>query len=491
MHRAGPGGHESLSRDARIGTTVLGSFHVLRRLGGGSFGTAYLARQLGTERHAVVKIPHRHLMEESAGDARIRSRFAAELRASTRVHHPHIAVVYTAGDTDDGMPAIAMEYVPGPTLARQLAAGAPLQPAQASRLGVQLASALAAVHASGIIHRDVTPRNVIAGAAAGGRPRYVLVDFGIAKLDGLANRTLGVVGTPRYMAPEQMRGAAVPASDMFGLGAILWWALTGEEYLAHIRDLTGLMLHQLDRREPPDPRRLRPSLPAPVAELVSRLLHPAPEQRPSARELLAAWLRLTYHWDPALSAVRPAVAAATDPGAATAATDRDDATGATGDPDATGETISLDDVTGETIADGAPLLRRTFDTSEPLDPDAAPRALAGRRDPCDGAAGCARDSQPMHLPTTLERFLGVMPEWLADVQEAAQRSDGPAIVRVCTRIADSARLMGADQLARLGEILAGLAEDDILDQSSGFVREMAAEFRRWFRELLDARPSSL
>jgi eukaryotic-like serine/threonine-protein kinase len=174
------------SSSSRIGTTVLGSFHLLGELGGGSFAVAYLARQIGTERHAVVKIPHRHLMEQSDGGERIRSRFAAELRASTRVRHPHIAVVYTAGDAEDGVPAIAMEHVPGPVLAKQLAAEAPLPPREAGRLGCQIASALGAVHSAGIIHRDVTPRNIIASTDTEGDSRYVLLDFGIAKLDGLA-----------------------------------------------------------------------------------------------------------------------------------------------------------------------------------------------------------------------------------------------------------------------------------------------------------------
>jgi serine/threonine protein kinase len=480
MKRQPPGfqSHDTAAgpSSARVGATVLGSFHLLRELGNGSFAVAYLARQTGTERYAVVKIPHRFLMEESDRGDRIRSRFAAELRASTRVRHPNIAVVYTAGDTDDGMPAIAMEHVPGPVLAEQLALEAPLSPAEASRLGCQIASALGAVHSAGIIHRDVTPRNIIAGTDTDGDSRYVLLDFGIAKLDGLGNRTLGMVGTPRYMAPEQMRGRSVPQSDMFALGAILWWVLTAEKHMAGIEELTGLLSQQLDQREPPDPRQIRPSIPEPVARLVSRLLHPEPEQRPNARVFAEAWMRAMRDWD------RSSPSADAKPG-----------------------TRGRDDSTEVPIRDSAPLVPQTLDStadwqddaSEPGLPDGRDSAPDGRdsapdgRDSATDGLDAYRTGSNLQLPTTLERFLGVMPEWLHDLHEAAQCHDGPAIVRLCTRIADSARLMSADPLARLSEILAGLAQDGILDQSSGFVREIATEFQRWFRELLDSRQSSL
>jgi serine/threonine protein kinase len=444
---SGTGEPSAGSSDPRVGDTVLGSFHLQRRLAGGAFAVAYLARQLGTERYAVVKIPHLHLMDESEDAAHIRSRFAAELRASTRVSHPNIAVVYTAGDTADGVPAIAMEYVPGPMLARQLATAAPLSPAEAGRLGCQIASALGAVHAAGIIHRDVTPRNIIASSDAEGCSRHVLLDFGIAKLDGLANRTLGMVGTPRYMAPEQMRGRAVPQSDMFGLGAVLWWALTAREYLAETAGLAGVVLRQLQQREPPDPRELRPSLPAPVAELVSRLLHPDAEQRPDARTFAETWMRLTRDW----SESQPAAAVHASPDA--------------------GAARILDAGTGEAARGSTPVLPETLDST-----------------------GESLDGYPLRAqqqPMTLERFLGVMPEWLTDLQEAVLGQDSAAIVEVCDRIAGSARLMGADRLARHSDILAGLAEDEILDQASGFLREIQAEFQRWFRELLQSRQSSL
>lgn len=488
MNRTPPGfdarGLPAGRRGSHAGATVLGSFHLLREIGCGSFAVAYLARQLGTERHAVVKIPHRHLMEETDRGERIRSRFAAELRASTRVSHHNIAVVYTAGDIEDGLPAIAMEYVPGRMLARELASEAPLSPEEAGRLGCQIASALGAVHSAGIIHRDVSPRNIIAGTDSDRNARYVLLDFGIAKLDGLGNRTLGAVGTPRYMAPEQMHGRAVPRSDMFALGAVLWWALTGKEHLAGIDGVGGLLAWHLDRPEAPDPRQVRPSIPAPVARLMSRLLHPDPEQRPSARAFAAAWARLMRDWS---ESPRVGQGAGGDAG--------EDA----GDTEIDARAVPAHaDSTSAGAGDSAPVLPQTLDsTGESQDGDVL--AGSGARTEEHGAGpgapsggiGAARARSRPQLTTTLERFLGLMPEWLQDLQEATHHGDALAIVRVCTRIGDSARLMSADQLARLSEILAGLAGDGILDQAVGFVREIEAEFQRWFRELLDSRQSSL
>jgi tRNA A-37 threonylcarbamoyl transferase component Bud32 len=457
------------SSGSRIGSTVLGSFHLLGELGGGSFAVAYLAQQIGTDRHAVVKIPHRRLMEESDGGERIRRRFAAELRASTRVSHPNIAVVYTAGDIEDGMPAIAMEYVPGPMLSKLLATDTPLPPHEASRLGCQIASALAAVHSAGIIHRDVTPRNIIASTDTDGNSRHVLLDFGIAKLDGLANRTAGMLGTPRYMAPEQMRGRAVPQSDMFALGAILWWALTTEKYMAGTEKLAALLARQLEQREPPDPRLIRPSIPVPVARLVSQLLHPDPEQRPGARAFADAWMRVMRDWSQSSAPAGRDARVVRDP-----------------------------DGAGVAARDGTPVVPETLDSTADLSGvDAlAPGALGAeargsRRAGSPGGVDAFRTHANPQFAITLERVLGVMPEWLQDLREAARRHDAPAIVQVCTRIADNARLMRADQLARRSEILARLAENGILDQVTGFVREIEAEFQRWFRELLDSRQRSI
>lgn len=448
---------------ARIGTTVLGSFRLLRVIGRGSFATAYLALQQGTDRQAVVKIPHRHLLE-SESDERIRSRFAAELRASTRVVHSHIATVYTAGDTDDGVPAIAMEHVPGRVLSARLKAEAPLPPASLGNLGAQIASALSAIHAAGIIHRDVTPRNIVASTDVEDHERYVLLDFGIAKLPDLAGCTLGPMGTPRYMPREQVYGRAVPRSDMFGLGAILWWTLTGQEYLAGVEDVQSVLRHQVEQIAAPDPRRIRPSIPAPVARMVARLLHPNPDRRPAARAFADVWPALVNGW-----------------------IDEWSEPGAQGDSSATCEldeapmiTCTVDSMADTNATAQSPVSGWSPAGRPDANPVLEPNPLSGS----GSGSGSSLGSSSAPGVSTLERFVGLMPEWLQDLHEAVQQGSRTVVLQVCRRIGDSARLMGVDQLAHLTDILGQLAEHDMLEQGAGFAVEIEEEFHKAFRELL-------
>jgi hypothetical protein len=243
---------------------------------------------------------------------------------------------------------------------------------------------------------------------------------------------------------------------MFGLGAILWWALTTEKYMAGTDKVSGLLSRQLDQREAPDPRHVRPSIPAPVARLVSQLLHPEPEQRLGARAFVEAWMHVMRDWSQSWS---PAPAGPDAP----VVPDSDD--GACVD-----------------AGDNVPVVPQTVDSTAETQTGDIPAAVGAE------AHGARRAAQ---FTTTLENVLGVMPEWLQDLREASRRRDAPTIVQVCTCIADQARLMRADQLARRSETLAGLAADGILDQSDGFVREIDAEFQKWFRELLDSRQRSI
>jgi hypothetical protein len=143
-----------------------------------------------------------------------------------------------------------------------------------------------------------------------------------------------------------------------------------------------------------------------------------------------------------------------------------------------------DDSAGVDSGDSVPVVPQTLDSTAETQTGNIPAAGAEGVE----ARGSSRTAQ---LTTTLENVLGVMPEWLQDLREASRRRDAPTIVQVCTCIADHARLMRADQLARRSETLAGLAADGILDQSDGFVREIDAEFQRWFRELLASRQRSI
>ena len=269
----------------RVGQLVLGWFRLDRVIGSGAYAVAFRATDVRHARPAVVKIARPHLLEGQHAD-QVRRRFADELRAINSIRHPNLVSVFGAGQTGDGLPAIAMEFVEGRTLADHLrGADGPMAPEMVAICFTQLASALQAIHAAGVVHRDVSPDNVMWGSDATGKPKVTLLDFGIAKLDGQSRGTVGAIGTPGFIAPEQFLGNAVPASDMYALGAILWWALAGTP---HHRAVGDGVVPPLDRR-PQDVGIANPGVPPSMRALVARLLDPDPGRRPSAAEFLRLW----------------------------------------------------------------------------------------------------------------------------------------------------------------------------------------------------------
>ena len=201
---------------------VDGRYRVERHLGSGAMGDVYLAWDQQLERRVALKFLR---AATAAVDTSAVARFRAEARAAARLEHPHVATVYDTGETDERQLFIAMAYYPGETL-RERISRAPLALGDALRIGAQVASALAAAHAAGIVHRDVKPANVLFDADGAAR----LADFGIAKLleaPELFTRD-AAVGTPAYMSPEQVRGDAVdPGADLWALGVMLHEMLTG------------------------------------------------------------------------------------------------------------------------------------------------------------------------------------------------------------------------------------------------------------------------
>jgi serine/threonine-protein kinase len=161
------------------------------------------------------------LAPQWASDEDFRARVRREARSAARLSHPHITNVYDYGEAEDGTPYVVMELVEGQSLAQRLAAG-PLAWRSAARVAAQVAAALAAAHAQGIVHRDVTPANVMLS-----RGGVKVVDFGIAAVAGERDRQ--VLGTPAYLAPEQRAGApAQPATDVYALGLLLYHCATGQ-----------------------------------------------------------------------------------------------------------------------------------------------------------------------------------------------------------------------------------------------------------------------
>src|SRR5690606_14550373 len=136
-------------------------------------------------------------------------------------------------------------------------------------------------------HRDVTPRNVMWTRSEDGYERPVLLDFGIAKVSGRSLGPLGAMGTPGFMAPEQLLGQARPRSDVVALGACMWWAATGRAFLAQFQSIEDLFGYQMGEREPPDAREVDPGMPEELAKLFGEMLEPAQERRIPADDLVA------------------------------------------------------------------------------------------------------------------------------------------------------------------------------------------------------------
>ncbi|GAA2676041.1 serine/threonine-protein kinase [Streptomyces lunalinharesii] len=255
---------------------VLGGYRLLGRLGAGGMGRVYLGRSAGG-RTVAVKAVH----AQYAADEQFRARFRREVASARRVGGAWTAPVLDA-DPDAAVPWVATGYVAGPSLARAVADHGPLADRAVRALGAGLAEALTAVHALGLVHRDVKPSNVLLTLDG---PR--LIDFGIARAtDGTASLTsTGVsVGSPGYMAPEQVLGKGAGArADVFSLGAVLVYAATGAG--PFLGDSSAALLYKVVHEEP----ELGPELIGDLRELVVACLAKEPVRRP-APETVAARL---------------------------------------------------------------------------------------------------------------------------------------------------------------------------------------------------------
>ncbi len=300
-------------------------FRIKGQIGAGAFATAFLADQKGMDRQVVVKVAHPHLLSVDSAQA-VRERFRREVRAASRVNHPNLATIYTAGETESGFPALVMEYIEGETLDVLLQRRGALPMAEVHVIFLQLAKALKAVHAKGIVHRDVSPGNVM--TLIGEDPADTvtkLLDFGIAKLMDSASSTIGALGTPRYAAPEQLCGKSEPASDMFSMGALLYWALTGKEHLGELHTVGNILREQVTAVQGPNPCEVDSNISARVGELVARLMDPEPTRRPTAGQFINAWRNVAKlelgpsGHKPTHRLTNPALSATTDPAAVAAA----------------------------------------------------------------------------------------------------------------------------------------------------------------------------
>lgn len=256
----------------------IGRYQLLGEVGRGGMGTVYRAHDPNLDRVVALKVPH--------GLSANKERFQREARAAARVFHPNVCPIFDVGE-HQGEPFVVMAFVEGQSLKHFLESGATLPVPDAVRVAVEVLEALAAVHAAGIVHRDVKPGNVLIDRGG----RVMLTDFGLAMPQGGSHVTSEgvIVGTPAYLAPEQAAGKSDevgPPADLYAVGVLLFRMLAGRvPFDGTPAEVVAAVL----RDEPPSPRQYRPDVDLTLEAIVLTALAKKPSERfPDAAAFAAA-----------------------------------------------------------------------------------------------------------------------------------------------------------------------------------------------------------